>query len=148
MNKLQDTYIATDFFDASINRICAWVIGLRNTRKAIMAAMLQPNDKMKAIEAAGLTGKETIIDAYCGTGTIGLACAKFAKQVIGVEVNKDAVKERFFACCENVQSNVKKVANMSKRKLFLNLVTKHLQRKGKKGILTAEKYLNKERGFE
>ena len=37
---------------------------------------------------------------------------------------------------------------MSKRKLFRKLVTKHLQRKGKKGILTAEKYLNKERGFE
>ncbi|MBQ8639569.1 MAG: L-rhamnose isomerase [Lachnospiraceae bacterium] len=53
MNKLQDTYVATDFFDASINRISAWVIGLRNTRKAILAAMLQPNDKMKELEAAG-----------------------------------------------------------------------------------------------
>ena len=38
MGKLQDTYIATDFFDASINRIAAWVIGLRNTRKAMLAA--------------------------------------------------------------------------------------------------------------
>ena len=42
MGKLQDTYIATDFFDASINRIAAWVIGLRNTRKAMLAALLQP----------------------------------------------------------------------------------------------------------
>ena len=53
MDKLKDTYIATDFFDASINRIAAWVIGMRNTRKAMLAALLQPVDKMKELEAAG-----------------------------------------------------------------------------------------------
>lgn len=53
LGKLQDTYVATDFFDASINRISAWVIGLRNTRKAMLAALLQPVEKMKADEAAG-----------------------------------------------------------------------------------------------
>ncbi|MCM8710036.1 L-rhamnose isomerase [Clostridium sp. SYSU_GA19001] len=53
LDKLKDTYIATDFFDASINRIAAWVIGLRNTRKAMLAAALQPVDKMKELEAAG-----------------------------------------------------------------------------------------------
>ena len=53
MDKLKDTYVATDFFDASINRICAWVIGLRNTRKAILSALLQPVDQMKELEAAG-----------------------------------------------------------------------------------------------
>ena len=53
LNKLQDTYIATDFFDGSINRIVAWVTGLRNTRKAILAALLQPIDKMKELEAIG-----------------------------------------------------------------------------------------------
>ena len=55
MGKLQDTYVATDFFDGSINRIVAWVTGLRNTRKAMLAALLQPNDKMKEIEAKGDT---------------------------------------------------------------------------------------------
>ena len=53
MNKLDKTYIATDFFDASINRIAAWVIGLRNTRKAILAALLQPVEMMKKLEADG-----------------------------------------------------------------------------------------------
>lgn len=53
LGKLENTYIATDFFDASINRIAAWVIGMRNTRKALLYALLQPNDKMKEIEAAG-----------------------------------------------------------------------------------------------
>lgn len=47
----------------------------------------------KAIELAGLTGKETVIDAYCGIGTIGLIASKKAKQVIGVELNKDAVRD-------------------------------------------------------
>ncbi len=52
LDKLQDTYIATDFFDGSINRIVAWVTGIRNTRKAILAALLQPVEKMKELEAA------------------------------------------------------------------------------------------------
>lgn len=53
MDKLSDTYVATDFFDASINRVAAWIIGLRNTRKAILSALLQPNTKMRQIESAG-----------------------------------------------------------------------------------------------
>lgn len=53
MDKLKDTYVATDFFDASINRITAWVTGLRNVRKAMLYALLQPNDKMKKLEASG-----------------------------------------------------------------------------------------------
>lgn len=47
----------------------------------------------KAIELAGLTGKETVLDAYCGIGTIGLCAAGKAKQVIGVELNRDAVRD-------------------------------------------------------
>ncbi len=47
----------------------------------------------KAVEYAGLTGKETVIDAYCGIGTIGLAAAKNAARVIGVELNADAVRD-------------------------------------------------------
>lgn len=47
----------------------------------------------RAIAFAGLTGKETVIDAYCGIGTIGLIASKHAQRVIGVEVNKDAVHD-------------------------------------------------------
>ena len=47
----------------------------------------------KAIEAANLKGNETLIDAYCGTGTIGLIMSKNVKKVIGVELNKQAVKD-------------------------------------------------------
>lgn len=47
----------------------------------------------KAMELAGLSGKERVIDAYCGIGTIGLIAAGKAKEVIGVELNGDAVKD-------------------------------------------------------
>ena len=47
----------------------------------------------KALELAGLTGKETVLDAYCGIGTIGLIASRKAGSVIGVELNKDAVKD-------------------------------------------------------
>jgi 23S rRNA (uracil1939-C5)-methyltransferase len=46
-----------------------------------------------AKEFASLTGKETVIDAYSGTGTIGMTLADGAKEVIGVEINSDAVKD-------------------------------------------------------
>lgn len=47
----------------------------------------------KAAEYAQLTGKETVVDAYCGIGTIALAVAGQAGKVIGVELNRDAVRD-------------------------------------------------------
>lgn len=46
-----------------------------------------------AVDAARLTGKEVVLDAYCGIGTIGLTASGKAKQVVGVEVNRDAVHD-------------------------------------------------------
>ena len=46
-----------------------------------------------AIDFANLTGKETVLDAYCGIGTIGITAAKMAKTVIGVELNPDAIRD-------------------------------------------------------
>ena len=45
----------------------------------------------KALEYAGLTGQETVLDLYCGVGIIGLYCAFQAKKVIGIESVKSAV---------------------------------------------------------
>ena len=58
-----------------------------------------------AIDYAELTGKETVIDAYCGIGTISLIAAKHAKKVIGVELNGDAVKDAKTNAKENNISN-------------------------------------------
>ena len=46
-----------------------------------------------AVDFAQLTGKETVLDAYCGVGTIGITASSAAKQVIGVELNRDAVAD-------------------------------------------------------
>ena len=45
----------------------------------------------KALEYAALTGTETVLDLYCGIGTIGLYCAKDAGKIVGIEVVKNAV---------------------------------------------------------
>lgn len=47
----------------------------------------------KAAEFADLRGDETVLDAYCGIGTIGLSVCDRVKQVIGVEINRDAVRD-------------------------------------------------------
>jgi L-rhamnose isomerase len=47
---LDQVLIGLDFFDASINRIAAWVIGARNAQKALLWALLQPNEKLKALQ--------------------------------------------------------------------------------------------------
>lgn len=47
----------------------------------------------KALEFAGLTGKERVVDAYSGVGTIGILASDGARQVISVELNKDAVRD-------------------------------------------------------
>ncbi len=46
-----------------------------------------------AAKAAGLTGRETVLDLYCGTGTIGLSMAFEAEQIIGVEVVPAAIED-------------------------------------------------------
>lgn len=50
---LEKTVIGLDFFDASINRVAAWVIGVRATQKALLKALLQPVDALKKAEQSG-----------------------------------------------------------------------------------------------
>ncbi|MEO8268738.1 MAG: L-rhamnose isomerase [Aureliella sp.] len=52
---LSRVHIGLDYFDASINRIAAWVIGSRNALKALLAALLEPSEQLMQLEAAGDT---------------------------------------------------------------------------------------------
>jgi len=61
----------------------------------------------KAMEYAGLTGKETVLDAYCGTGTIGMIASRNAGRVLGVELNKDAVRDAVSNAKRNQISNIR-----------------------------------------
>lgn len=59
----------------------------------------------KALQFACLTGSETVLDAYCGIGTIGLCAAAQAGEVIGVERNPDAVRDAIANARRNKISN-------------------------------------------
>ncbi len=60
----------------------------------------------KAISLASLTGRETVIDAYCGIGTIGITASEHAKRVIGTEINKDAVHDAV------INAKINKIGNI------------------------------------
>lgn len=61
----------------------------------------------KAIRFADLTGKERVIDAYCGIGTIGMCASARAREVIGVELNRDAVRDAMANAKANGIKNVR-----------------------------------------
>lgn len=61
----------------------------------------------KALSLLDLKGSETVIDTYCGIGTIGMVASKKAKQVIGVELNKDAVKDAIYNAKMNNIKNIR-----------------------------------------
>ena len=65
----------------------------------------------KAMEYAGLTGTETVVDAYCGIGTIGLIAAGNAGRVIGVELNPDAVRDAIHNAKLNQMKNARFYCN-------------------------------------
>ena len=60
-----------------------------------------------AMEYAGMTGNEKVVDAYCGIGTIGLVASKRAGEVIGVELNRDAVHDAIANAKRNGIKNVR-----------------------------------------
>ena len=60
----------------------------------------------RAIELAGLTGNERVIDAYCGIGTIGLIASSHAREVVGIELNPAAVRDAVINAKRNDISNV------------------------------------------
>ena len=64
----------------------------------------------QTIEAAGLTGQERVLDAYCGIGTIGMIAAGKAREVIGVEQNPAAVRDAIRNAKENGVGNIRFVA--------------------------------------
>ena len=64
---LAQTHIGLDFFDASINRIAAWVVGTRNALRALLLALLEPIDQMRALEVVGdYTARLTLLEEAKG----------------------------------------------------------------------------------
>lgn len=77
----------------------------------------------KAIEVAGFTGKEYVIDAYCGIGTIGMVASDHVDFVVGVELNKDAVRDAIGNAKGNKVNNIRFVAGDA-GKFMVNMAAK------------------------
>jgi L-rhamnose isomerase len=62
--KLERIHLALDYFDASINRVAAWVVGMRSTLKAVLAGLLEPHQRMAGLEASGdLAGRLALAES-------------------------------------------------------------------------------------
>lgn len=88
---LNRVHIGLDFFDASINRIAAWVIGTRNMIKALLIALLEPTETLKSFEQEGnYSGRLALMeelksmpfgavwDHYCATNNVPVGMEWFA----------------------------------------------------------------------
>lgn len=78
----------------------------------------------KALDLLNLTGNEVVIDAYCGIGTIGMVAASKAREVIGVELNKDAIKDAINNAKMNKIHNIKFI-NDDASDFMVKLAKKH-----------------------
>ena len=73
-------FIATDYFDASINRISAWVTGVRNVSKALLFALLQPTDKMKDLQESGSLTELMVLSEEMKTAPLGDVWNEYLKR--------------------------------------------------------------------
>jgi 23S rRNA (uracil1939-C5)-methyltransferase len=63
-----------------------------------------------ALEDAALSGRETVVDAYCGVGTLGILAARRSREVIGIEVNEDAAADAGANAAKNGVTNARFLA--------------------------------------
>ncbi len=91
-NAEEKVLIGLDFFDASINRVAAWVIGTRNMQKALLYALLLPNQKMKALQDAGDFTEKLMLDEEMKTYPFGDVWEEYCRQA-GVPSDESWYKE-------------------------------------------------------
>ncbi len=78
-NALDRVFIATDYFDASINRISAWITGLRNIKKALLFALLEPTAKVKALQDENRFTELMVLEEELKTAPFGEVWAEYLK---------------------------------------------------------------------
>jgi L-rhamnose isomerase len=91
-NAFDKVYYALDFFDASINRITAWVTGTRATLKSMMIALLEPSEQLVAEENKGNYGNRLALMEEFKTLPIGAVWDKFCSDM-GVPTGADWLNE-------------------------------------------------------
>ncbi len=77
---LDRVFIATDYFDASINRISAWITGVRNVKKAFLFALLEPNAKMQALQEENDITSLMVLQEEMKTAPFGAVWNEYLKR--------------------------------------------------------------------
>ncbi len=103
---LERVFIGLDYFDASINRIAAWVVGAHNMQKALLAALLMPLEKLSALQKEGRFTELLALQEAYKTYPIGTVWDAFC------ESNSVPAREGWFDVVHNYEKNV-----LLKRKL-------------------------------
>ena len=84
--------IALDYFDASINRVAAWVLGMRNMQKELLKAMLQPNARLRALQDAGEFTAQLVLQEEFKGYPVGDVWAEFCRRA-GVVADESWLKQ-------------------------------------------------------
>ncbi len=95
---LDRVFIATDYFDASINRISAWITGVRNVEKALLFALLQPNAKLKKLQDNNELTELMALSEDLKTAPIGDVWAEY--------LNRENVSEDYIEEVKKYESEV------------------------------------------
>lgn len=86
-NALDRVMIATDYFDASINRLSAWVTGVRSVQKALLFALLSPNDELKQLQANNNFTKLMVMQEELKTMPFGVVWSEY--------LSRESIKEDY-----------------------------------------------------
>lgn len=92
--------IGLDYFDASINRIAAWVMGVRNMQKALLGAMLTPHGKLAELQNCGNFTEMFVLSEEVKSYPVGVIWDKFC------EINDVPVRENWFNIVKEYESTV------------------------------------------
>lgn len=98
--RMNDISIALDFFDASINRIAAWVIGLRSFRKALLSALLTPHKTLAELQDSEQFTKLMVLQEELKTMPMGAVWDEFCRRS-GIEAS-----EKWFSEVEKYERDV------------------------------------------
>lgn len=96
-NAIGRVFLAVDFFDASINRVGAWVIGMRNLQKALLYALLLPNSELKRLQDENKTTRLLMMNEEVKTYPFGDVWDYFCEQ------HNVPVKENWFTIVEQYE---------------------------------------------
>lgn len=97
---LNRVFIATDYFDASINRIAAWVTGVRSVQKALLFALLQPGDTMKKLQNENRMTELMLLQEEMKTAPFGDVWNEYLKQ--------QNIPENYFPAIQEYEEKVLK----------------------------------------